>query len=82
MFCFRPAATKKGNRPKVHAETMEEWILYVKNWQNWLDGYQRASQRLRLGIVEAISEFPEHAFVPTGILTPAYAGVPPPTAVG
>ena len=81
-FCFRPAKTKKGNRPRAHAATMAVWVEYVKNWQSWLDAYRRASQRLRLGIVEAISEFPEHAFVPTGILLPTHADLPPPVAIG
>jgi len=65
-------------RPKVHAASKEEWILWIKNWENWINLFERASQRLRSGIKEALDEFPLGAFIPTGCYL-AKARPPPPT---
>ena len=65
---FRPAKTKKSKRPKFHAVTSETWLLYVKNWENWLTQYERASSRLKKGVVAALGEFPSDCFLPTCLL--------------
>jgi len=57
-------------RPKVHAASKEGWILWIKNWENWINLFERASQRLRSGIKEALDEFPCGAFIPTGCYLP------------
>ena len=63
----RPARTKRGKKPKFHAASKQTWLLYVKNWENWLTQYSRAAKRLRRGIVEALGEFPANCFLPTSI---------------
>ena len=78
LFCFRPEGTKKGDRPKVHAASEESWIEWVREWEDWKLRYERAFRRLRNGIAAALGEFPEGAFLPTGIFRSQLAGVPPP----
>ncbi len=65
---FRPEKTKKGKRPKFHAASTEVWLLYVKNWENWLTQYERASSRLRQGVLEAWRQFPDDCFLPTSLV--------------
>ncbi len=78
QFAYQPEYSKKSERPKVHAATFEMWKHYVDMRDLWIDRYRLASARLRKGIREALDEFPEHAFIPTGLYMPAPEGLPPP----
>ena len=82
MFCYRPENPPRGERPKVHAATIEEWHRWVDEYDSWVAIYRHASARLCRGILEAIEEFPEHAFVPTGLYARLSQGLPPPETVG
>lgn len=64
-------------RPKVHAASKEGWVLWIKTWENWINLFERASQRLRSGLKEALDEFPPGAFIPTGLYLASAR--PPPT---
>ena len=78
QFAYQPEYSKKSERPKVHAATFEMWKHYVDMRDLWTGRYRLASARLREGIREALDEFPEHAFIPTGLYMPAPEGLPPP----
>lgn len=77
-FCFRPEAREKSVSPIAHAATLEVWQRYKDEWEAWNDKFDRASERLRQGILEAVHEFPEQAFLPTGIWLTQTEGLPPP----
>ena len=77
-LCFRPPSTKKGDRPRVHAASEGDWIEWVKDWEEWSIRYEKASRRLRRGVATALGEFPEGAFLPTGLFASELAGLPPP----
>ena len=78
LFCFRPKSTKKGVQPLVHSFSYAAWIEHIKNWEAWRTRYAKASARLRQGIAEALNEFPEQAFIPSGIWLQLTTGLPPP----
>ena len=78
LFCFRPGQRKRSVRPLVHAATLEEWQRHADAFKVWLARYRYASERLRRGILEAVHEFPEQAFLPTGIVFKLREGLPPP----
>lgn len=82
LFGHRPKHRKRTERPKVHAATYEEWQRWVEEIDQWHKRYKSASARLRAGILEAIWEFPEHAFLPTGIFFRTEDGLPPPQPIG
>ena len=77
-FMMVPKSRKREEKPKVHAASFETWIEWVKNWESWLRRYERASQRLRSGCVEALDEFPEGSFIPTGLWMEHLKAQPPP----
>ena len=81
LFTYRPPKEKRRrknrNAPKVHAATLEEWKVWVDELRDWHAQYQRASQRLRQGVLEAIFEFPKNAFLPTGLIIPQPCKLPP-----
>jgi len=79
-FCHRPEKIPKEPRPKVHAASLDDWVSWVREHDGWLTRYERASLRLRRGIVGALREFPEGCFLPTGITLKGYDGLPPPRA--
>lgn len=58
----RPKGTKKGVQPQAFAFTKEGRLTYIKSWKSWLTQYERASARLRNGVVEALKDFPEGVF--------------------
>lgn len=63
----RPDRRRKASvRPKVHAASKEAWVLWIKNWEAWIDVFERASRRLRGGTRKALGEFPPGAFIPAG----------------
>ena len=74
----RPDTTAEGDEPRVHAADKEEWRTWVESWEDWYTKYERASRRLRRGMVEALREFPEGSFIPSGITMIGYDGKPPP----
>lgn len=81
-YCHRPKRRKRTERPKFHAATYEEWKRCVREIDLWHERYKAASARLRSGVLEAIWEFPEHAFLPTGIFFRTENGLPPPQLTG
>ena len=81
QFCRRPQSTPRSERPRVHAATLEEWKRWVDELESWTARYRAASARLRQGILEAIEEFPENAFVPTGLYRRQSHGRPPPIPI-
>jgi len=76
-FTHRPSKVPKSPRPKVHAATEETWICWMRELEAFLSRYDRASRRLRAGIAEALEEFPEGCFIPSGVSTKR-RGLPPP----
>ncbi len=82
LFCHRPAQSVSSEAPRIHAATVQEWKRWVDAYADWTERYRRASARLRQGFIEAIGEFPEHAFVPTGLLLGPNHGRPPPKRPG
>ena len=78
QFAYQPDRSKKSERPKVHAATVEMWQHYVEMRDLWIERYRAASARLRIGVVEALEEFPKHSFLPSGVYMPAPDGLPPP----
>ena len=78
MFCYRPDQQKSGIRPLVHAQDGEVWKCYAERANQFFRQFKRASERLRQGILEAVHEFPEHAFLPTGIVSRFAQSLPPP----
>ncbi len=78
QFCRRPQSAPRSERPKVHAATLGEWKRWVDALESWTARYRAASRRLRQGELEAIEEFPENAFVPTGLYRRYAHGRPPP----
>lgn len=67
MFTYRPDGAKQSIRPQVHCATKDAWRCWIEEWEWFLNRYERASQRLRGGIVEALGEFPPGCFLPSGI---------------
>lgn len=77
----RPEGTARCDAPRVHASCTAEWKEWVHEWDAWFTRYELASMRLRRGIAEALREFPEGSFVPTGVYPLGYDGKPPPALV-
>lgn len=73
-----PESTAKSNQPRVHASGMAEWTAWVQEYDRWHSRYEVASAKLRRGIAEALHDFDEDCFIPTGIF-PRGFGRPPPT---
>ncbi len=65
-FAYQPKSAKSDIVPEVHADSKETWRLWKIEWDDWVNQYERASRRLREGITEALREFPEGCFLPTG----------------
>ena len=80
LFAFRPDSAKQGPAPKYHAATEDEWIAWVREYDDWWSRYARASRRLRAGIAAALHEFPPGGYVPVGHWGTRSAGLPPPAA--
>ncbi len=80
-FCRRPATAPRSEAPKVHAATIGEWKRWVDIHERWYERYRRASALLRQGRLKAIEEFPEEAFIPTGLSIRLGHGRPPPSTV-
>ena len=78
MFCYRPDGRKSGIRPLVHAHDKEVWQRYADRAKQFFGAFKRASDRLRQGVLEAVYEFPEQAFLPTGIVSRFAESLPPP----
>ena len=78
LRCFRPRRTKREEQPAVHAASLEVWREYVAAQTRWIAQFRAASARLRQGILVAIYEFPENAFVPSGLASRVLRGVRPP----
>ncbi len=66
LFGFRPRSTKKDIVPMVHSASEEVWRCWIDDWESWYSRFDNASRRLRAGIAEALGEFPQGGFVPTG----------------
>ena len=77
MFTYRPDGAKQGIRPQVHCATKDAWRCWIAEWEQFLNRYERASRRLREGIIEAIGEFPPGCFLPSGIARRSRAGPAP-----
>ena len=77
-FTYRPASAKHDIVPEVHADSKETWRLWKIEWDNWLNLYTRASERLRKGIAEALHEFPQGCFIPSGVCSSGATTRPPP----
>lgn len=74
---FRPSQTKRSKRPKFHADSTGQWLIYVKNWERWVTRYQDVADRLKMGLIEALFEFPHGCFLPTGLIPAESLAKPP-----
>ena len=81
MFAYRPESSKRGAAPRYHAATQDEWVAWVREYDDWWSLYEKASRRLRAGIAAALHEFPVGGFVPVGLWSYGSEGLPPPRSV-
>ena len=65
-----PKRTKRRPKPFCHAATKAARAKYREMRKAWIDAYDAASERFRRGVIEAISEFPENAYLPRFGKTP------------
>ena len=59
-----PKHTKRRPKPFCHAATKAAREQYRATRKAWIDAYDAASERFRQGVLEAIAEFPENAYLP------------------
>lgn len=67
LFTHKPDGAKQGVVPQVHSATKDAWRCWIEEWDQFINRYERASLRLRSGMLEALQEFPSGCFVPSGI---------------
>ena len=73
-----PESTARSNQPRIHASGMAEWMGWVRDYDRWHSRYQVASDKLRRGIADALYDFDDECFIPTGIFPRGFHGRRPP----
>ena len=73
-----PESTAKSNQPRVHASCKAEWMGWVRDYDRWHSRYQVASAKLRRGVADALCDFDDDCFIPSGIFPRGFYGRRPP----